>query len=380
MQRRLAEELRALRFDKKATLYSPGGAGYSTSIQRVVTGSVAATSACLVFPSSGSWSSSCTSLSSTGSAVVTPSSGPESYKQLRMEAFRDLSEIASHMVSDGYTGELITEFSRHQSSSGGDAILRTWFSELGVDWVLGVGERSLHREPWSAVEDKIKQWVIAFTVMAEALRLTRSTLSSDDGSDGGVPPLSTDKINGVSKSAPPGAAQTSSTMLSAAVSPGSSDMDTESSDPARHRGVDIATVKETIIAYSVAKTGRFLGFGQEEPAEPQNQFVIFAEASLMKMLHFTRVIAALKRSPEKILRMIDLYSLVSDASPGLLALLSGESKRLVSDEIESVLQTMSEAVRQILQSLTELIRADDSWRTMPGNGDIHPVSQYMLNS
>uniref|UniRef100_A0A0A9A761 Exocyst subunit Exo70 family protein n=1 Tax=Arundo donax TaxID=35708 RepID=A0A0A9A761_ARUDO len=296
-----------------------------------------------------------------------------------MEAFRDLSEIASHMVNDGYTEGLITEFSRRQrwSASGGDAILRTWFSDLGVDWVLGVDQNLLQEQPWSAVEDMIKRWVVAFTVMAEALRLTRPGFGSDDGSGGGVAPLSSEDKYRVQRSAPAGVALTSS-MLPAESSPGSSDLNQESSDPARHKGFDVATVKEAIIAYSAAEKGRFFRFGQQEP-EPEYQFVLFAEASLMKMMRFPDAVAALKRSPEKILRMIDMYSLVSDASPGLLALLSGESKNHVSRRIGSVLDTMSEAVREILQNLMSLIQAEDSWRTVQGNDDIHPVNQYVMN-
>ncbi|GJM95210.1 hypothetical protein PR202_ga11918 [Eleusine coracana subsp. coracana] len=345
MQGRLAaEELRALRLDNKATPLCPGraGADYSTSIQRVIVRSVAATSTTsLVFPSSGSCSSSSASTSlsstSTGSAAVTSGSGVESCKLLPMEAFQ---EIASHMVNNGYIKKVIMEFCKNQSCSGSDAALQTWFSILGVDWVLGVHTSLLGEKPWSAVENLTKGWVVAFSVMAEVLRLARP-------SNGGVPPLWTDK-NGVSRSVPQ-----------------------ESADPARDRRVDdVATVKEATPteSYSAAEAGRFLDFGQDG-AEPQNQFVIFAEASLMKMLRFPDAVAALKRSPEKILSMIDMYSVVSShADLGLL--LSGESKelvsdkieselllnprkrnKLVSDRIESVLCTMSEAVCEILQNL-----------------------------
>lgn len=379
MQRRLAEELRAFNFAKNAHAIPtrPGGAGYRDSIRKVAGVSVAATSATLVFPSSGCSTASSASLSSAGSEVATPSSGCGSYKILCVEAFRDLTEIASLMVNDGYTGGLITQFARGQRGSGGDAILGTWLSDLGVDWVLGVNEMSLRELPWSAVEELIKKWVVALTVMAEAFRLTWSGLCSDGGSGGGVPLLSKENYR-VHRSAPAGAAPVSPAVSCAA----SSDPDQESpggGHPRPTSSFDVASVKEAIVAYSLAEKRH--GFNFDEGAGLESQFFVFAEASLMKMLGFPEAVATLESSPEKILRMIDMYSLVNDISPGLLVLLAGESKKLVSDRITSVLQTVSHAVRRILNNLISLIQKEESWKStvQPQLDDIHPVTNYVVN-
>lgn len=384
MQRRLAEELRSLNFAKHAhaipTRPVPGGVGYRDSIQKVVGVSVAATSASLVFPSSGYSTASSASISSAGSEVPTPSSGGGSYKILRVEAFRDLTEIASLMVNDGYTGGLITEFARGQRGSGGDAILGTWFSDLGVEWVLGANEMSLRELPWSAVEELIKKWVVALTVMAEALRLTWSGLRSDGVSGGGVPLLSKENFR-VHRSAPAGAAPVSPAVSFA----GSSDPDQESPGGRPHptSSFDVATLKEAMVAYSLAEKGHRFNFDEQSQvalAGLESQFSVFAEASLMKMLGFPDAVASLESSPEKILRMIDIYSLVNDISPGLMVLLTGESKKLVSDRILSVLETMGHAVRRILNNLISLIQKEESWKStvQPQLDDIHPVSQYVV--
>lgn len=398
MQSRLAEELRALKFDRvwRPSLHRSESDGssscYRNSIQRVVTASVAAastSSTTLIFPWSGSTTSSSSASfasSSPGSeAHGTPSSGPESYRLLGGEAFRGLSEIASHMVSDRYTERLITEFSRPQlgSGGGGDEILQTWFSDLGVDWVLGVDEMNLQEKPWSGVEEMIKGWLAALTVMAEALRLTKATLSSGDGDSGGVIPVLPIEKYRPQKSAPARIDDDLVGVTAHDASPGSgsSNLEQESSDPApnRSRSIAIATVKQAITAYSQAASSRSFRYHQHGAEGTEFQFALFAKASLMKMMCFPVAIAALSRSPEKILRVIDMYAVVSGVSPSLLVLLPGATKWLISDRITAVLKTLSNMVRGILHDLETLIREEDSWRTTAQGNDIHPVNQYVLN-
>uniref|UniRef100_A0A0D9XTD8 Exocyst subunit Exo70 family protein n=1 Tax=Leersia perrieri TaxID=77586 RepID=A0A0D9XTD8_9ORYZ len=243
---------------------------------------------------------------------------------------------------------------------------------------------NLQEKPWSGVEELIKGWLVALTVMAEALRLTTPELSSSDGGScselGAIPArkqISAPAWIAAAVSRPP--------LGSPDLIDEQSELAESSSGPATKRSFDVATVKEAIIAYSLAEKGRSFSFGQPQratrPESPGSLLTLFAEASLMKKMCFPDAMASLNRSPEKILSLIDMYAVVSDVSPGLLALLiAGESKRLVSHRITTVLETLSGMVRDILRNLASLIQEEESWRsTVQGNYGIHPVNQYVLN-
>ena len=76
------------------------------------------------------------------------------------------------MVHDGHLQALTREF-----LGGGNSVLREWFTELDVDWVLMMTEEDM---PWRAertvVHDRARRWIRGFTTMAHAFLAMRSDL------------------------------------------------------------------------------------------------------------------------------------------------------------------------------------------------------------
>ncbi|PVH63662.1 hypothetical protein PAHAL_2G079400 [Panicum hallii] len=113
--------------------------------------------------------SSCTDGSRPSSSASSWGSGAAGFNAIKAN---ELRSIARRMVHDGHLQALSRAFAR-----SGNGVVRRWFTELDVDWVLTMTEDM----PWWAertvVHDRARRWIRAFTTMAHAFLALSSDLT-----------------------------------------------------------------------------------------------------------------------------------------------------------------------------------------------------------
>lgn len=109
--------------------------------------------------------------------------------------------------------------------------------------------------------------------------------------------------------------------------------------------------------------------------------VCFTETSkgcVMQLLNFGEAVAIVRRSSEKLFRILDMYDTLNDVLPGLEALFSDESGEFVCSEAQGVLAGLGEAAKGTFQEFENAVQGETSRKPIQG-GEIHPLTRYVMN-
>ncbi|KAJ0988868.1 hypothetical protein J5N97_007224 [Dioscorea zingiberensis] len=107
----------------------------------------------------------------------------------------------------------------------------------------------------------------------------------------------------------------------------------------------------------------------------------FAEASkgcVMQLLNFGDAVAVCRRSSEKLFRILGMYEALSGVMPNLRTMFPSEHGELLISEAEEILNRLGDAAKGTFNEFGNDVKNENSRKTMP-NGDIHPITRYVMN-
>lgn len=107
-------------------------------------------------------------------------------------------------------------------------------------------------------------------------------------------------------------------------------------------------------------------------------FTETAKGCVMQLLNFAEAVAIVRRSSEKLFRILDMYDTLKDVLPGLEAFFSDESGELVCSEAQGVLAGLGEAAKGTFQEFENAVQGETSRKPIQG-GEIHPLTRYVMN-
>ncbi|MBA0804202.1 hypothetical protein Gohar_014348 [Gossypium harknessii] len=97
------------------------------------------------------------------------------------------------------------------------------------------------------------------------------------------------------------------------------------------------------------------------------------------LFEFPEVVAKVKKSsPDRIFRLLGMYTAISDNWPEIETIFSFESISAVRSQALNSMARLSESVRLLLLDFESMIQKDSSKTTVPGGG-IHPLTIYSMN-
>ncbi|XP_043724055.1 exocyst complex component EXO70B1-like [Telopea speciosissima] len=104
-----------------------------------------------------------------------------------------------------------------------------------------------------------------------------------------------------------------------------------------------------------------------------------AKGCMMQLLNFGEAIAIGQRSPERLSRILDMYEALSVALPELQVLFSDDSGDFVYGEAHGILARLGEAAKGAFAELQNAVQSEASRKQKPNQGEIHPVTRYVMN-
>ncbi|XP_042502321.1 exocyst complex component EXO70B1-like [Macadamia integrifolia] len=104
-----------------------------------------------------------------------------------------------------------------------------------------------------------------------------------------------------------------------------------------------------------------------------------AKGCMMQLLNFGEAIAIGQRSPERLSRILDMYEALDDALPELQAFFSDDSGDFVYSEARGILARLGEAAKGAFAELQNAVQSEASRKQKPNQGEIHPVTRYVMN-
>ncbi|XP_051141143.1 exocyst complex component EXO70E2 [Andrographis paniculata] len=107
----------------------------------------------------------------------------------------------------------------------------------------------------------------------------------------------------------------------------------------------------------------------------------FAESSktaVLQLLNFCEAIAIGPHQPEKLMRILDMYELLSELVPELVGLYSDDAGVSVRTECQDVLKRLSDCTKATFLEFEKAVAANVSANAFPGGG-VHPLTRYVMN-
>ncbi|KAK4256956.1 hypothetical protein QN277_006610 [Acacia crassicarpa] len=100
-----------------------------------------------------------------------------------------------------------------------------------------------------------------------------------------------------------------------------------------------------------------------------------AKGCIMQLLNFGEAVAIIRRAPEKLFRILDMYEALRDVLPDLEALISDD---YVMSEAEGLLTLLGEAAKGSFAEFENAVRNETSKRPVL-TGGLHPMPRYVMN-
>ncbi|KAJ6375383.1 hypothetical protein OIU77_000376 [Salix suchowensis] len=100
-----------------------------------------------------------------------------------------------------------------------------------------------------------------------------------------------------------------------------------------------------------------------------------AKGFLMQLLNFAEAVSIVRRSPEKLFRILDMYDALSGVFPDLEAMVTDE---FVYSEAKGVLAGLGRAAKGTFVVFENAVKSETSRKPMLG-GVIHPLTRYVMN-
>ncbi|KAD4888005.1 hypothetical protein E3N88_20078 [Mikania micrantha] len=120
-------------------------------------------------------------------------------------------------------------------------------------------------------------------------------------------------------------------------------------------------------------------FGQSQ-TEPVSS-ICFSEsskASMLQLLNFAEAISIGPHQPEKLLRILDMYEVLSDLLPDIEGLYSDEHGYYVRTEFQDVLTRVGDCVKATFIEFENAVGSNTSNSAFPGGGN-HHLTRYVMN-
>lgn len=133
-------------------------------------------------------------------------------------------------------------------------------------------------------------------------------------------------------------------------------------------------VKVTFAAEKKLCDKVFVGISPER----ENSFLELASGALMQFLAFGKAVAAIRRTPEKLFRILDMYEILKELLGEINMVFCDEICENTRAEVRGVLVQLGEAARGTLQEFEMAIQRDAS-RTPVIGGAFHPLTRYVMN-
>ncbi|TVU12504.1 hypothetical protein EJB05_46155, partial [Eragrostis curvula] len=266
------------------------------------------------------------------------------------DGFQELRDIALQMIHDGYLKGLIKAFRGVSSPSvavnhGGlfrgpdpdELLLRSWFSELDVEWVLRTGKfvdisMVMRLEDGCvSLQDLMERWIRALKTMVQVLCITHQELRTT------VPTV------GVVRNA------------------------------IRYLRIDFAAGKKA------------------KPEEEEARFARFAEVSILKMLAFVDAVATAalndQQAPQTLPGMLRVYSCIVDDSSAILAMFEDASNTGTAsmfEDMNCIFLEKRKKLSGVILIMMEKVRVsfliNDSWQvSLVEPEGVHRSTKLMMN-
>ncbi|CAI9754671.1 unnamed protein product [Fraxinus pennsylvanica] len=108
-------------------------------------------------------------------------------------------------------------------------------------------------------------------------------------------------------------------------------------------------------------------------------FLETAKGCVMQLLNFGEAIAVGRRSSEKLFRILDMYDALAGVLPDLQSLfMDEEAGDMVCSEAKGVLDGLGEAAIGTFIEFENAVQTESSRKTLQ-NGEIHPLTRYVMN-
>ncbi|XP_065871480.1 exocyst complex component EXO70H1-like [Euphorbia lathyris] len=107
-------------------------------------------------------------------------------------------------------------------------------------------------------------------------------------------------------------------------------------------------------------------------------FSYITREAAMDLFKFPLFVAKIKRSPERIFPLMELYETILNLWPEIEVTFSSESTSSVQLQVVSSLQRLGESVRAVLSDFESIIQNDSS-KTLVIGGGIHPLTRTVMN-
>ncbi|MCO5550740.1 hypothetical protein L7F22_004270 [Adiantum nelumboides] len=110
----------------------------------------------------------------------------------------------------------------------------------------------------------------------------------------------------------------------------------------------------------------------------ENSFLELASGALMQYLAFGKAVAAIRRTPEKLFRILDMYETIKELLGDINMVFCDDICESTRAEVRGVLAQLGEAALGTLQEFEMAIQRDASKIPVVG-GAFHPLTRYVMN-
>ncbi|XP_071710332.1 exocyst complex component EXO70E2-like [Rutidosis leptorrhynchoides] len=103
-----------------------------------------------------------------------------------------------------------------------------------------------------------------------------------------------------------------------------------------------------------------------------------SKGSMLQLLNFAEAIAIGPHQPEKLLRILDMYEVMSDVMPDIEGLYSDENGLYIKNECQDVLIRVGDCVKATFIEFENAVGSNTSNTAFPGGGN-HHLTRYVMN-
>ncbi|KAL3844601.1 hypothetical protein ACJIZ3_002004 [Penstemon smallii] len=107
-------------------------------------------------------------------------------------------------------------------------------------------------------------------------------------------------------------------------------------------------------------------------------FVESSKTALLQLLNFAEAIAIGPHQPEKLIRILDMYEILAELIPDIIALYLEETGSSVRNESRDILKRLGDCAKGTFLEFENLVASNVSANAFSGGG-VHPLTRYVLN-
>ncbi|KAI3761998.1 hypothetical protein L1987_52421 [Smallanthus sonchifolius] len=126
---------------------------------------------------------------------------------------------------------------------------------------------------------------------------------------------------------------------------------------------------------------QIFGQSQTEPEPEPVSSICFSEsskASILQLLKFAEAISIGPHQPENLLKILDVYEVLSDLMPDISDLYSDENGSCIRTEFQHVLTRVGDCVKATFIDFENAVGTNTSNSSFPGGGN-HHLTRYVMN-